>query len=180
MLPNFHDIHFDNHPHNAQPMCINRAAVHRIPFRGIFCPRFHVEQLNAEDTSGMSRRLDICEECVVAMVLVCEAAVPSVCALAGFGPPISDVADAAISTLCETFRAACSDSRATEACAVQCEDSDDNDSSTGKSICSFPVWGFSVLTVLTATCTQYMEAFSRGNPVLCIVYTTRRVCPGSS
>lgn len=59
--------------------------------------------MNAEHGSAVSRRLYTCEECVVVIELVCDAAVPSVCALEGFGPPISDVGEAAISILCETF-----------------------------------------------------------------------------
>lgn len=114
-------------------MCIDRTALRRIMFLGIYCPRCYFEKLNAEDASRMSRRLDTCEDCIEAIVLVCEDAVPSVCALVGVGPPISDIAEAAISTLCKTFRTACSDSSATEACAVQCEDSDDNTSSMGRS-----------------------------------------------
>lgn len=72
-----------------------------------------------------SRRLYDCVDCVEAWDNVCVEGVPSVCALVGYGSPITAVGAAAVSTVCDTLGAACSASDGEEACAGQCEEDDD-------------------------------------------------------
>lgn len=80
----------------------------------------------------VSRRLYDCVDCVDAWDKVCDEGVPSVCALVGYGSPITAVGEAAISTVCETLGAACSASGGEEACAGQCEDVGGGDDDSGR------------------------------------------------
>lgn len=80
----------------------------------------------------MSRRLYPCEDCIEAWGSVCDEGVPSVCALIDYGSPVSEVGEAAISKMCETFGTVCDNSGGSESCAGQCEESD-NDTYIGRS-----------------------------------------------
>lgn len=82
-----------------------------------------VEGSNLRSTRG--RRLYSCDHCAEAWDAICDEGVRSVCALVGYGSPLSAVAQASIDIMCETFGDACSRSGACEACAGQCEGGDE-------------------------------------------------------
>lgn len=83
-----------------------------------------VEQDNLFE-SDRRRRLYACGHCAEAWDAICNGGVLSVCALVGYGTPLSAVAEASIETMCGTFGEACLRLDACDACAGQCEGGDD-------------------------------------------------------
>lgn len=73
------------------------------------------------------RRLFACGVCGYTWGLMCGRGLQSVCDLVDYGSPFADSAEASISTLCDDFGGACSSFTVDQACALECEDKDEDD-----------------------------------------------------